>query len=81
MTFPRWAIWVMNVAVLVLLYLVAQVAKLAPWQICFAFVAGGLCSYCLFRWHYGWWPDFNMDGEDEKNSQLPRIDPDRTNFR
>lgn len=71
----------MNIAVLAILYLVAQVASLMTWQVCFAFVAGVLYHFVLFRWHYGWWPDFNMGGEDDQNSQLPRIDPDRTNYR
>jgi hypothetical protein len=30
----------------------------------------------MFRWHYGWWPDFNWDGEDRTNSQQPRIKVD-----
>ncbi|HWL05687.1 MAG TPA: hypothetical protein VNQ99_12260 [Xanthobacteraceae bacterium] len=78
---PRWAFWLANASVIVLIYLFAQVANAAGWQISLGFGVGALYMFCLFRWHYGWWPDFNMDGEDDANSQLPRIDPDRTNYR
>ena len=81
MTFPRWAIWIMNIAVLAILWVVFRLANLADWPACLGFVVGYFTFYLGFRWHYGWWPDFNMDGEDEKNSRLPRIDPSRTDWR
>jgi hypothetical protein len=58
-----------------------QVFHLVGWPIALGFTLGAVYLFCVFKWHYGWWPDFNMDGEDEKNTRLPRIDPKRTNWR
>lgn len=77
MTWPRALLMFLNLLVIAGLWIVAEIGKAAGWQICLGFVVGGLFQYAMFRWHYGWWPDFNMDGEDETNSCLPRIDPDR----
>jgi len=81
MDFPRWAFWLANAIVVLLLYGVSQVAQLASAELLGGALFGYFVFFVMFRWHYGWWPDFNMDGEDDANSQLPRIDPDRTNYR
>lgn len=78
---PPWILVIMSLFVIGGLWIVAEIAKLAGWQICLGFSVGYFTLFLTFRWHYGWWPDFNLDGEDEKNSHLPRIDPDRTNWR
>lgn len=65
--------WLVSAAIIAAHYLLAMLAKLAGWQICLGFLAGGLYVYCYFRWHYGWWPDFGLDGEDDRNANLPRI--------
>lgn len=55
------------------LMLTHQFFEVAGWQISLGFVAGAALFYCIFRMHYGWWPDFNVDGEDTKNRKLPRL--------
>ncbi|CAL8974406.1 hypothetical protein RHODGE_RHODGE_03329 [Rhodoplanes serenus] len=79
MTWPRALLLFLTLLVIAGLWIVAEVAKLAGWQVCLGFLAGYFFLYCTFRWHYGWWPDFGLDGEDEANSRLPRIAPDRVN--
>lgn len=46
---------------------------LAGWQIALGFLLGTVAFYGAFRLHYGWMPDFNVDGEDDKNRRLPRL--------
>lgn len=70
----------MVAAVVVTLYLLSELFRALGWQICLGLSFGYFAFYCGFRWHYGWWPDFNMDREDEANSRLPRIDPSRVNW-
>jgi uncharacterized membrane protein len=72
--FPRWAVWLLNIAVIVALFAVFQSFKLAGWQFALGFGLGAVYLFVLFRWHYGWWPDFGMDGDDDKNAKLPRIE-------
>lgn len=43
------------------------------WAFAGGFGIGALYFFLLFRWHYGWWPDFDLDDEDDKNASLPRI--------
>lgn len=76
-----WAALLAHLVVVGVLALIAQAFKIAGWQIALGFTLGALYLFFLFKWHYGWYPDFNMDGEDQKNSELPRIDPARTNWR
>lgn len=73
---PWWIVLLANLLVIAGLWGVATIGRFAGWQLCLGFVTGGMLQYAMFRWHYGWWPDFNMDGEDKSNSLLPRIDLD-----
>lgn len=43
------------------------------WQIALGFAAGTITAFSAFRLHYGWWSDFNVDGEDDQNRRLPRL--------
>lgn len=70
-----------HVLIVVGLTLAGQAFQVAGWQIALGFTLGAVYLFFLFRWHYGWWPDFNMDGEDDKNARLPRINPQQTNWR
>lgn len=71
----------MNVAVLAILFAFAKFLALLPTSFVWGVGIGYFWFFCGFRWHYGWWPDFNMGGEDDQNSRLPRISPDRVDFR
>jgi hypothetical protein len=73
---PRYALYVMVALFIGGLALAKWAFDLAGWQFAGGFAAGTLCFLLMFRWHYGWWPDFNWDGEDRPNSQLPRIKVD-----
>jgi len=55
------------------MFLVHKFFELSGWQISLGFGLGMALFYCAFRLHYGWWPDFNADGEDDKNRHLPRL--------
>lgn len=70
-SFPRWAVWTLNIVVLAILFLIARSMKVAG----DGFVAGCLVGFFFlffgFRLHYGWWPNFGMDGE-EATYHLPR---------
>jgi hypothetical protein len=43
------------------------------WEFALGFGAGYLFFIAAFRIHYGWWPDWNADGQDEENQRLPRL--------
>lgn len=77
MAWPRALLLFLNLLVIGGLWLVAETFKAAGWQLALGWGLGNLSLFCMFRWHYGWWPDFGLEGEDERNSRLPRIDPDR----
>jgi hypothetical protein len=73
---PRYALYVMVALFVLGLALVRWAGIMVGWQFCLGFTTGTVVFYLMFRWHYGWWPDFNWDGEDRPNSQLPRIKVD-----
>jgi hypothetical protein len=75
MPFPRWMFFVTAILSIAALYLVFQAAKWAGPLFCFGFLVGGFYTMWWFKSHYGWWPDFGMDGKDKENSRLPRIKP------
>lgn len=62
--FPRWAVWLMNIAVLTVVWFVAHLAKLAGWQMCLAYLVGFL--FCYFA--YGCW---RVDDMNEDYSRFP----------
>lgn len=55
------------------MFAVHRFLELAGWQVSLGFALGAILFYCLFRMHYGWWPDFNADGDDDQNRKLPRL--------
>lgn len=55
----------------------AAIAGWSDWRLGAGFIAGALTVYVLFGWHYGWWPDFNVSGRDDENSQRPRLEGER----
>lgn len=63
----------MNAALIAVLFAVYLLAGWAGWQINLGFLIGTFAFYAMFRWHYGWWPDFGVDGEDAKNAELPAL--------
>lgn len=62
--FPRWAVWLMNIAIAAVLWLVAQAANWAGWQIGLGYLIGFLACYLM----YGCW---RVDDKNEGYSRFP----------
>lgn len=48
-SFPRWAIWLMNIAMLAIIWGLSELFKLAGWQVALGFGAGFLCCYLAYH--------------------------------
>jgi hypothetical protein len=45
----------------------------AGWEFALGAVVGYAFFILTFRLHYGWFPDWNADGQDDENRKLPRL--------
>lgn len=75
-SFPRWAVWALNLVVFAILFLLARALGVAGEQFVTGCLVGFFFLFFGFRLYYGWWPNFGMDGE-EATDHLPRKEPGR----
>lgn len=80
MAFPRWVVWLLNIAVIGILWLVSQAFNFAGWQITLGFLIGYTLCYVFYGcWRLDdLWEGYKRFPPEERQARFERdrsIDP------